>query len=177
MERQLINFTASLSKNVVRTYVLDAVYMTYEVYVNINRWYHGQISGKRCVKEVIDSLVSTVAGVGAGIGVGIAAGAILGPVGAVIGGIVGGLIGQISANSISDWITTKIFDLPPSEALENAYKHLGLHHTASYSEINSKFRQLSLRHHPDKGGNKEEFVKLNQMMAVIKVSIEGSQDL
>jgi hypothetical protein len=178
MENRLISFSTSLSKyNVAKTYVLDAVFMTYDVYVNINRWFHGEITGKRCAKNVIDKLFSTAVGVGAGIGVGIAAGAFLGPIGAVIGGVVGGLIGQISANSFSDWITSKIFDLPPSEALENAYNHLGLDHSASHSEINRRFRQLSLRHHPDRGGNKEEFVKLNQMMAVIKVSIEGSQDL
>ena len=42
------------------------------------------------------------------------------------------------------------------------YKILKVEKNASNDEIKKAFRKLSLKHHPDRGGNEEEFKKINQ---------------
>ena len=42
------------------------------------------------------------------------------------------------------------------------YKILNVGKSASNDEIKKAFRKLSLKHHPDRGGNEEEFKKINQ---------------
>lgn len=64
------------------------------------------------------------------------------------------------ANSLSDWLTLKLFDLPKDQAVENAFSFMNLSHHASNEEINSRFRQLCLQYHPDKDGDVNEFHKL-----------------
>lgn len=77
-----------------------------------------------------------------------------GPIGAFIGSIVGGVVVGVVASqlaaALSDWLTRKIFDLPKSVALENAYNFLGLHRSATNSDINSRYRKLALQWHSDK---------------------------
>jgi hypothetical protein len=145
---------------------LLAVYLTIEAWNNLKLWWRGEISGKRCAKSIIDSL----AGVAGGIG-GAAMGTLIFPVvGTVIGAVVGGVAGTAITSCLSDWLTQKIFDLPKSVALENAYRFLGLQYGASNNEINSSFRRLALRYHPDKGGNYDDWHKLQYSMAIIKLS-------
>ena len=61
-----------------------------------------------------------------------------------------------------------IFGLPKTEALEKAYKFLGVSQKASNSEINSRYRKLSLKYHPDKGGNGDDWTRLLYSLAVIR---------
>ena len=90
--------------------------------------------------------------------------------GSIIGAVLGGVTSATAANKISDWLTQKLFNLPKGAALENAYNFLGLEYGASNDEINSTFRQLALKYHPDKGGSYDDWHKLQVAMAIIKLS-------
>lgn len=150
---------------------LAVAYLSYEATKNLCRWHKGEISGKRCAKNMIDATVSIAAGLGGGI-VGGAIGSVAGPVGTIVGGIAGSVLSTAAAGTLCDWFTQYLFDLPKEEALENAYNFLGVNMRASNAEINTAFRQLCLKHHPDKGGSAEQFHKLQVCMGVIRVSRE-----
>ena len=45
----------------------------------------------------------------------------------------------------------------------NYYDILNISKTASKEEIKKAYRKASLKHHPDRGGNTEEFQKVNLM--------------
>ena len=47
------------------------------------------------------------------------------------------------------------------------YKVLGVNPNSSQGEIKKAFRQLSLKHHPDRGGDAEEFKKINEAYHVL----------
>ena len=46
--------------------------------------------------------------------------------------------------------------------MENFYEVLGISKTASEEEIKKAYRQLSLKHHPDRGGDAEKFKQLSE---------------
>ena len=48
------------------------------------------------------------------------------------------------------------------------YKILNVEKSASQDIIRKAFRKLSLKHHPDRGGNEEEFKKINRAFQDIK---------
>lgn len=144
--------------------------LTFEAWNNLKLWWRGEISGKSCAKTIIDSLAGIAGGYGGGIA-GAAVGTLIFPgVGTVIGGAVGGVAGTTITSCLSDLLTQQIFDLPKTVALEKAYRFLGLQNGASNNEINSSFRRLALRYHPDKGGNREDWCKLQSYMGIMKVS-------
>ena len=43
--------------------------------------------------------------------------------------------------------------------LDDAYATLGLRRDASDDQVRSRFRELALKHHPDRGGSNGEFVR------------------
>ena len=45
--------------------------------------------------------------------------------------------------------------------MENLYEVLGVSKEASQDDIKKKYRSLSMKHHPDRGGDKETFQKIN----------------
>lgn len=47
------------------------------------------------------------------------------------------------------------------------YKVLGVNPNSSQGEIKKAFRQLSLKHHPDRGGDAEEFKKINEAYSTL----------
>ena len=157
---------------------LVAVFLAADIIINIRRWWKGEITGVRCVKNILDNGVSVAAGIAGGIGgeIGGAAvgGAIGGPVGAAVGAVVGAVAGSISASYtahvLSDKLTQWIFGLPQSEALENAYKFLGVKCRASNADINRAYHRLALLYHPDKVGNTQadSWTRLQYSMAVIR---------
>jgi molecular chaperone DnaJ len=51
--------------------------------------------------------------------------------------------------------------------LENYYSVLGVSENATQEEIKKAFRQKSKEHHPDRGGNEEEFKKINEAYSAI----------
>lgn len=157
------------------------IQMSYEIYCNIRMWWHDEISGKRCAKNIIDSGIGIASGVAGGVGgsyAGAAIGTAIAPgigtgIGLVVGGIVGGIAGVELANRLCDLLTQTIFDLPKTVALENAYCFLELSPKASNDEVNKQFRKLALQYHPDKqGGSNEKFQLLQSHVGVIKAARE-----
>lgn len=165
---------ARSARPVVRV-ALVVVVLAWDVIKNISRWWKGEISGARCVKNIIDCGVSVAAGIAGGMGgeaIGAMIGSLAGPVGTVVGGIAGAVVGSATASftaqSLCDRLTQWVFGLPKSEALDKAYSFLGVSANASNSDVNSRYRQLALQYHPDKGGDKEQWVQLQYSMAVIR---------
>jgi hypothetical protein len=149
---------------------LAAVYLTVTAVKNIKRWWSGEITGKRCIKNVLDSSISVGAGMAGGYYGALAGSFIAGPAGTFVGGVVGGWVSAASASYLSDWMTQKMFGLPKEEALENAYRYLGVDMTASNAKVNTAFRKLCLQHHPDKGGNPDNFFILQCNMGIIRLA-------
>ena len=146
---------------------LAAVHLSYKVYCHMKRWWDGEIDGKWCAKHAVDDTAAIAAGAAGAFG-GATIGSALGPIGAVAGGIIGGLVTGLGTNYLIDRITEWIFGLPKSEALSNAYRYLHVPANASNSEVNNSYHRLCLLHHPDKGGNKEEFFILQLHMSTIR---------
>ncbi|CAF0816552.1 unnamed protein product [Adineta ricciae] len=145
-----------------------AVQLSWEALKSIRLWWNGEISGKRCAKQIIDGSAAVLGGYAGGVA-GVAIGtAILPGYGTLIGSVLGGVAGSLSASALVDWLTQYFFDLPKTVAVENAYKFLSLSLSCSNDEINKKYKQLALQYHPDKGGNAESFHKLQISVAIIK---------
>ena len=51
--------------------------------------------------------------------------------------------------------------------MENYYSVLGVSENATQEDIKKAFRQKSKEHHPDRGGNEEEFKKINEAYSAI----------
>ena len=151
---------------------LAAIHISFDAYIHIQRWWKGEISGERCIKNVLDSTFTIGAGMAGSAAGAYIGSAIAGPLGGVIGGAAGGWFTAAGMNYISDWMTQMLFGLPKKEALENAYRYLGVEMTASNARVNTAFRKLALKHHPDRGGNQDDFLILQLNMAVIKQARE-----
>ena len=65
---------------------LAAVHLAYNANRSISEWWNGLITGKRCIKNIIDSGVTMGAGIAGG-AMGAKVGSFFGPIGTVIGGI------------------------------------------------------------------------------------------
>lgn len=170
--------TARAAKPIVKI-ALVVAFLAVDVIKNIRSWWNEEISGARCVKNIIDCGVAVAAGIAGGIGgemIGAAIGALAGPAGmaagSVIGGIAGGISASICAHTLDDNLTQWIFGLPKSVALENAFNFLGISATASNSDINSRYRKLSLKYHPDRGGNRDDWTRLQYSLAIIREARE-----
>lgn len=51
--------------------------------------------------------------------------------------------------------------------MDDYYETLGLDKTSSAEEIKKKYRRLSMKHHPDRGGNKATFQKINEAYQIL----------
>jgi len=51
--------------------------------------------------------------------------------------------------------------------MENFYEVLGVSKDASEDDIKKKYRSLSMKHHPDRGGNKETFQNINAAYQIL----------
>lgn len=172
LQNALSNIFAFRKKATQVTVVLT---VSFEGWTNIRAWKKGEITGKRCAKNIIDDIASAIGAV-AGSHLGASIGTAIYPgIGTVFGGIIGGLVGGVSAGILSDYLTQWIFGLPPTVALENAYNFLGVSPYCTNEEVNKVYHQLALKYHPDKGGSTEQFLRLQISVALIKQSREGKQ--
>jgi hypothetical protein len=166
----------------VVTGLLLATVLGVEAIQSIRKWWKGEISGERCTKNIIDTAVPATAGVTGGIigGIGGSAAAVslfaFPPIGIAALGMFGALIlGGISSfltGSAIKQVTCSMFDLPQDEALEKAYKFLGLRESSSNELVNSAYKRLAKQHHPDKGGDKNVLEELQINMEIIKAARE-----
>lgn len=62
----------------------------------------------------------------------------------------------------------------PGMSLARAYMVLGLPQTASFQEVKRNYRNLAVLFHPDKGGNQDAMVLLNQAYERIQQRRSGS---
>ncbi|CAB4037675.1 Hypothetical predicted protein, partial [Paramuricea clavata] len=147
---------------------LAAVYLTCSAYVNIRRWWRDEISGERCIKNLLDTTFTIGAGVVGGFAGAAIGSFVAGPFGAAIGSLVGGWVSAAGMKCLSDVMTRRMFGLPKEEAVENAYRYLGVEMADSNAEINTAFRKLCLKHHPDKGGNEADFFIVQCNMGIIR---------
>lgn len=159
----------------VVSYGLIACHLAWEAFKSIRSWWKGEISGARCAKNIVDSMVTVLAGAAGGLGAAFVGNMILPGAGGIIGGMIGGVVSANVASSVSDWITRKIFNLPKEVALENAFRFFDLPPNSSNDAINSKYRELALKFHPDKGGKRDDWEKLQIALAIIKVSRETDE--
>ena len=145
-----------------------AVQLSWEALKSIRLWWNGDITGKRCVKQIIDASAGILGCyVGGTVGITIGSALLLG-YGTLIGSVVGGIAGSFGASTLSEWLTRYFFGLPRSVALEHAYNFLDLSPSCSNDEVNKKYRALALQYHPDKGGRAEDFHTLQISVAIIK---------
>ena len=150
---------------------LASIPVIYEILRSVYLWWNGRISGQRAGKNVADSFMTAIAGYGGAVAGALAGGAIANVPGAIIGGIIGGVAGGIAGNKLAQMITDAIFDLPKTQALENAYNYLNVHHRASDAEVKAAYNRCALRDHPDKPtGSKEAFCKLQAYIAIIRMA-------
>ncbi|BCD60641.1 MULTISPECIES: J domain-containing protein [unclassified Nitratiruptor] len=61
----------------------------------------------------------------------------------------------------------------PVQLIHEALETLGLPTMVSYKEIKDRYRMLSKRFHPDKGGDEEEMAKINRAYTILKNYIEN----
>lgn len=143
--------------------------LSYEALMNIIRWWNGEISGKRVAKNILESSIE-IGGYTAGAYAGGTLGAAFGPIGVVVGGIMGSFLGGKASSELIDHLTLHVFDLPKSEALENAYNFFEVSRHATNHEINKAYRKKSLQYHPDKRGSEEKFINVQVQMSIIKAA-------
>uniref|UniRef100_A0A914PBZ1 J domain-containing protein n=1 Tax=Panagrolaimus davidi TaxID=227884 RepID=A0A914PBZ1_9BILA len=162
--------TVGTTMMLLKSEYLAGVYLVYEIYDNIYRWWNGEISGQRATKNIIDS-VAAVGGGAAGASAGAAMGSAFGPIGTAVGGALGAITGSLTAGHISETFTRWLFDLPKTEALEKAYNVFGVYHNSPNSEVNKAFRNLCRKYHPDKaGGSHNKFTEIQYYMTIIKAA-------
>lgn len=157
-------------------------YLSVEALVALRQWWEGQITGQRCASIIIDATSSVLGGVAGGlIGTAVAPGKretgnlqnkyylfqITG-IGTLIGCVVAGTV----AKALSSHLTTKMFDLAPSAALDHAYQFMELSPTCTNDRVNERFRELAKVYYPDKGGSAMLWLQLQTSQQIIKMARE-----
>ena len=155
--------------------------LTYECYDILRKWWSGEISRPFAVKRFIDA-VAVCGGVYLGGELGATVGTMIAPgVGTLIGGAAGSLVGAYLSNNLSGWATSKIFNVPKKQSVEEAYHFLGVKHDAPNIEVNSAYRRKCLMWHSDRDNSEEarqNWYKLQLYMTVIRLAREdGLADL
>lgn len=107
---------------------------------------------ERAKKSFIDNSAAIVVGNIAGCVANVILSCIFGPLGFWLGlavqAAVGWGVGAVTRHYVDKW-TTEYYNIPKAEAIENAYKTLGVTKDATDKEINKKCREMSREHHPD----------------------------
>lgn len=168
--KELLNMAQKLSGD---RYEVSASfgYFVYDILQNRKRLENQEISGVRCIKNIIDSFLELGPGVAGGFGGEVFASSVaptrIAGISTLVGGVGGGTAMTFLTGTLSDRITQWIFNLPKDEALENAFCILKLPCNASNNEINISFIRLSHQWTPNLSAS-PDWVKLKQSMNVIK---------
>ena len=173
-EGEIASYICSICKSACSTPTLQkviacillAVYMFYEICVNIYKWISKEITGQQCTKNIIDVVSSLILGI-VGAQLGTKFGASAGPIGLVLGGIFIGYIGAVTGNILTDVLTKDLFDLPQNEAIEKAYNFLGVNRGATDEEVRNAYKEKLFTYHPDKGGSNDQFLELQLSIGII----------
>merc|ERR1711912_31046 len=128
---------------------------------DVKKYWKGDIDGAQLAESTTKNIASMGVGCVGGYGGGI--------VGAVVGGVTGAIIGENVASSALDSLLGG-GSCEQRATLRKAYRQLGLEQGASNSDVRSRYLRLSRDNHPDKGGNKKEFVKINTAYEIIRAS-------
>ena len=169
--KELLNMTQKLSGD---RYEVSASfgYFVYDILQNRKRFEKHEISGVRCIKNIIDSFLELGPGVAGGFGGEVFSSSVaptgIAGMGTLVGGVGGGTAMTFLTGTLSDRITQWIFNLPKDEALENAFCILKLPCNASNNEINMSFIRLAHQCWTPNPSASSDWVKLKQSMNVIK---------
>lgn len=146
---------------------------------DIKSYWNGQITGNKVAESSYENICSLGLGaVGgwAGAITGAEVGACFGPVGAVVGAVGGaitiGMVGaydgeQLAKRSLNYFLGGTC---DQREQLRKSFGVLGLAQTATNEEVSKRYKRLCLEKHPDKGGDKDEFIKLHAAYEIIRAS-------
>ncbi len=133
----------------------------------IKLWWQGEISGNECIKVVASTtIIEAAAKVGGAVG--FYTGSFVSSDWGEIGRSIGRKIAKTVVEYILNFLRKWLFGISKDEAVSNAYRYLGVKENASKAEINTAFRKLALKHHPDRGGSVKDYYILQCNMALIK---------
>jgi len=171
--------------------VLQASIVATDSLVDIYQWSKGKLSGERVTIKLAGRVAGTAVapvcaegGAALGAKIGTAVDTILNSgVGAAFGSVSGGMAVSWACHYIVNQGTQKLlamyFNVPFDEQVENAYRALGVHPSASNSEVNKAFERKVRQYHPEVRGTKDEaetkriegqFAKLNLHLETIRFS-------
>jgi hypothetical protein len=164
----LLKVTTSPYGNAISVGLLP-VFLTYDIWNHLRRWWKDEITGEQCAKNIIKSCAGVAGGVAGGF-LGAAVGNYFeNEIGIFVEAVVGGVVGSALSYSLSQWLTEYFFKSPKEKALEDAYKFLQLNSDASVDEINTNFRRLVNEFDPNIVGSNDNFQKLQYYMSIIKL--------
>ncbi|CAL1129005.1 unnamed protein product [Cladocopium goreaui] len=150
--------------------VLTVGMLGYELYSNIRMYWKGEIDGYKCAENLASSFGAAAAGFAGGAGaVALCAGA--GPWGLIFAGLAGGVLASGLTTMGVKSLFQSLFGTDRDRALEKAYATLELKQGASPHEVRHAYLTLAKKAHPDKGGNREDFIKINSAYELIRASV------
>ena len=80
-------------------------------------------------------------------------------------------LSSTSISTINTWLNNFWQHSKHNKERSMALKILGLPTDASEKEVRQRYKQLAQTAHPDKGGNEEEFKKINKAMTTLKFKL------
>jgi len=159
------------------TIVLPIGLLGYEFACNVYKYYNGEIDAQSLIEKSVTSVASVGVGALGGWGgavVGAEIGVIGGPVGSVVGAVVGAVVGGVAGaflggGATESGMSTLLGGSTDRRAqVRKAYATLELDHGASNAQVREAYKRLAHKTHPDKGGNEEQFVKINTAYELIR---------
>lgn len=152
----------------------------YQFACDVKSYWKGEKDGHDVAENTTKNVTAMGAGCAGGYGgavVGAEVGALGGPVGAMIGAILGAVVGGVAGSTVGDKVASAGLDTflgggtcEQRSALRKAYCKLGLEQGASNADVNTKYHQFCEEKHPEKGGDYDEWIKINAAYEIIRAS-------